>query len=542
MRLFTTLILIALSIQMNAQFTVGENNLGIKNNVSFNDSARLRAFVNQKINSLQIAGYITAHAKSLEWQGKVLSVFIEKGKKYTYCNLEIDSSLSEKLLLANGTPQLMKNEFINLINYYSNIGYPFANVTINDIYQPNDSCFSGRVTFKENQKFIIDTIIIKGGAKTAKPIILKAIGIKPKSIYNESDIKLITKRLRNTPFLTPIRSPELIFSPGKAQLIVFVNDIGVNKFDGIIGLNTDEVTDNLIITGDIDLRLKNIFKRAEQINIAWQKSKTNTQNYEASVSIPYIGNSNIGVLAEANSFRQDTLFSNLNSKIGLSYKAIPNQTIGLYYARKDANKLGISSPLSASLSNIASVKSTYYGIIFTQELYDNIFNPLKGYLFTLQSDIGNKTIKETKEKLSQYIVELDAALFTPLSKQSTLFIGIKSGNIFSEQLFDNELFQIGGIKTLRGFNEQELIVSNYAIGTLEYRYLLDKTSAVFAFSDFGYIKNSKQKEDNPLSFGVGGKIGLGNGVFSLSYGLGKLNGNPILIRNGKVHFGFINTF
>jgi hemolysin activation/secretion protein len=107
------------------------------------------------------------------------------------------------------------------------------------------------------------------------------------------------------------------------------------------------------------------------------------------------------------------------------------------------------------------------------------------------------------------------------------------------------LNRIGGIHTLRGFNEESLFASSYSIFTAEIRYLLDQNSAVFLFCDVAwYERNLKSGyfNDTPKGFGAGVFFQTRAGLFSFTYALGSEQGNPILLRGSKVHFGFINYF
>ena len=115
--------------------------------------------------------------------------------------------------------------------------------------------------------------------------------------------------------------------------------------------------------------------------------------------------------------------------------------------------------------------------------------------------------------------------------------------LYNEALFDNELFRIGGIKTIRGFDEESIFASSYIIGTLEYRFILDKNSSIYAFSDGGYYeKTNSTINDTPIGFGVGMNFQTGAGIFSINYAVGKQFDNPIDFRASKIHFGFVNFF
>ena len=84
-----------------------------------------------------------------------------------------------------------------------------------------------------------------------------------------------------------------------------------------------------------------------------------------------------------------------------------------------------------------------------------------------------------KLKAYQFRVVASGAHFIPLGKQSTIKLGIQGGWYQSPRTYRNELFLIGGYKLLRGFNEESQYVSQYAIGTVEYRYRLGLNSYFF---------------------------------------------------------------
>jgi hypothetical protein len=80
--------------------------------------------------------------------------------------------------------------------------------------------------------------------------------------------------------------------------------------------------------------------------------------------------------------------------------------------------------------------------------------------------------------------------------------------------------------------------------SVEYRYLVDQNSRVFAFFDQSWYENNAVKyfNDKPFGFGFGFSFGTNLGIFSISYAQGKQFDNPILIKNGKVHFGYVAYF
>ena len=155
----------------------------------------------------------------------------------------------------------------------------------------------------------------------------------------------------------------------------------------------------------------------------------------------------------------------------------------------------------------------------------------------LYEDIALKTVK--------YFVTFQGDFYFSLVKRTAIKLGSQLGWLENENLFVNELFRLGGIRTLRGFNEESLFASFYSVGTIEFRYLLEQNSNIYVFFDQCYYERKMRDSyfhDSPYSFGAGISFQTKAGIFSLNYALGSEQGNPIQFKGAKIHFGFINYF
>jgi hemolysin activation/secretion protein len=151
------------------------------------------------------------------------------------------------------------------------------------------------------------------------------------------------------------------------------------------------------------------------------------------------------------------------------------------------------------------------------------------------------------ERSFRYTLDGRLERFLPLAARSTVKLGARSGAIFSqEEIYQNEQFRIGGNKLLRGFDEESVFATLYAVFTMEYRLLVGQNSYFYTFGDYGYVEDrrigQKTSYDNPLGFGAGLTFETTAGVFGISLAVGKVSGNPLDFRNPKVHFGYVSVF
>jgi hemolysin activation/secretion protein len=195
-------------------------------------------------------------------------------------------------------------------------------------------------------------------------------------------------------------------------------------------------------------------------------------------------------------------------------------------------------------------------------------NPRSGNELRIITSAGTKKLKKNNEILSlkdpgdpsfdfgtlydtiklntyQFRTRLTAAKYFPMGRQGTIKTGINGGFFQSGNIFRNELFQIGGYKLLRGFDEESQYLSQFAIGTIEYRYLVDVNSYFYVLADGGWGRNNSQNNNvNYTYFGTG--LGLAfetkAGIFNIAWAVGKRNDLPFTLRQSKLHFGFVNYF
>jgi hemolysin activation/secretion protein len=150
-----------------------------------------------------------------------------------------------------------------------------------------------------------------------------------------------------------------------------------------------------------------------------------------------------------------------------------------------------------------------------------------------------------KMKTYQFRIRTEAAKYFPLGKQGTIKTALHGGIFQSGNTFRNELFQVGGYKLLRGFDEESQYLSQYVLATLEYRYLVGANSFFYVLADGGWGRNNSQNINEDYTYfgtGLGLAFETRAGIFNLAWAIGKRNDTDLDLRQSKIHFGFVNYF
>jgi hemolysin activation/secretion protein len=181
---------------------------------------------------------------------------------------------------------------------------------------------------------------------------------------------------------------------------------------------------------------------------------------------------------------------------------------------------------------------------------DYKLNPRKGYEIELEASSGRRNVSyqdEAAAAQSFAIFRYRWAIsgFIPTWKAQTIKLGGLGQGILSPSLESAELLRFGGLRTMRGIDEESINATQYLVGTMEYRWLFDRNSALYAFVDQGWYERQSadvRAADWPRAFGAGVNLETKSGIFTFNYSLGQQQGNPVQIRSAKISFGFRNTF
>jgi len=511
--------------------------------------------------------YLTATVDSMVQDSTKLTAFLNTGMPYQWAYLRKGNVEEAALNLSGFKEKIFQNKpfyfktasklMNSILAYYENHGYPFTKIKLDSI-KIGGNIISASLNADKKNVETIDSIVIRGNLKLSEKYLHGYLGIKPGDLYDESKVAAISSRLKALPFLTETKPLQVVFVKDKAKILLYLSKRNADQFNGIIGILPNN-SGKVIITGDVTLQLQNTFHRDDEIGFQWQHLQPLTENLTINFSYPYLFQTPIGIDEKFKLFKQDTTYLQLDNKFGLKYLFIGGDYFEVYYESIITNLIS-----TAGLQNITTLPPytdgtvDLYGIEYKVQKLDYIYNPRRGYEFLGSIAVGNNTIRENPAvnpsvyeglilKSIEYRGTVVADCYLPVGSRAAIKFGVNGGYIQDPSLLLNDLFRIGGLEILRGFNEQSLYVSQYAVGTVEFHYLLEQNSFFFLFYDQGWCRETLASylqyfDDTPSGFGAGMDFQTKAGIFTLSYALGNGKDNPINFSTGKINFGLVNYF
>lgn len=482
-------------------------------------------------------GYISASFDSLVYDSLNVKAYLFIGKKYVIQNINSEYFAKKNKIKSISTQELFA-KYKKIINYYENNGYPFAVINPKKVKINNNGSINIDIELKKNKKVKINKVFIKGNAKISKTFIKRYLSIFSGNLYNESIISEISNKLNNLSFVTQIRKPEIDFFGNKADVYIYINNKKANNFDGVIGFIPDKENEyKLLFTGEFNLLLVNNLKKGENFFLNWKKTKKQSQKLNIGSNIPYLFNSPFGAKIQFNLDKRDTTFMTIFEIVGLSYSLKNNDKLIAYINNKSSY---ILSPKNIDTTIFKDVKTLSLGMSYNTQKLNYFYNPSRGYFFLTDISSGNRNFNSIKTRHLELNVDFD--FYVPVYRKFVYKLSSKNKYLFSKKVFfQNELYKVGGFNSIRGFDEEAFFTSNFSVVTNEIRFLYEKKSNIYIFSDIARIKQTK---NNLLlfGFGIGTNFSTKAGIFSISYALGKIANNPMQISSSKIHLGYISQF
>jgi len=509
----------------------------------------------------------------------VVKLFV--GSKFEIAALDF-SSIEKKALTAIGINTAgikmeslsfykLQNIEQQIINYYENNGYPFAAVYLDSI-SFQQSSYLAQLKVNKGIYYAIDSISVMGKVKIKNNFLQHYLNISNNSGYSKLKLQQVDKRISELPFLNAVQPSELVMLGSGAILNLYLQPKKSNQVNFLIGLMpASGNSGKLLVTGDVNLDLKNTFGTGERIFFKWQQLQPKSPRLNLGFTQPNIFRSSFGLDFLFELFKKDSNFLQINTRLGLQYNVSPNQIGKLFLQWQSSSLLPGAIDTSSiksqkRLPDNADMSTSNLGINYEWNNTNYRINPISGNEFDFTGIMGIKKIIRNNEILNlkdnnfdystlydslklntfQISIKFSAAHYFPIGKFNTLKTSMNTGLYFSPDIFRNDLFQIGGYKILRGFDEESIYATQYGVFSAEYRLIFGQNSYLSFFSDYG-ITNYKYRYADYFNQFIGAGLGFlyetKAGLLNLNYAIGKRNDVKFNIREAsKIHFGYVNYF
>lgn len=501
-----------------------KDTLGIKNHTL--------DLIQQSVNQ----GYYFAGIDSLIKVDDELRIYLHRGER-----------------LENGIENLrgkdLSKNIAKRVSYLAENGYPFASIRI-DSLRSDQSQLTGKLVEEKGPLIKNDSAFFFTEVKTSHQYIYRLLEHVPNEIFNESNYSSINEKISRSSFLNLKRPIDISFQDQQARLYLDLEENEAGSFEGILGLQQSTIGKSEVV-GRFNLVVQNLFKSGKEFEMKWERFRQNSQELTLKYNHPFVFGSKITPSFSFDLLKQDTTFLQRNTGAGLSTYLSPKVALFLTYVKRNGTLLTTDEQLLTNL-DVADFESDLYQVRMKKGRFGDLRELNAGHAWDVSMGLGSKSIQKNLNLADAYYdtltlnteifqIDFQAIKNFKLGKRQVINQQIRGGIIQNDELLNNERYRLGGLTSLRGFDEKSIFVDRFLLSRTELRSFFEKGSFLFVFYDQLFFKNG-DFSDTPLGSGLGFSLATLSGQFSFALAIGKSNAQRANLAGMKAHFGYITRF
>jgi len=435
------------------------------------DSEKLQHDVMRLQNHYHNNGYIDARIGEPQVVIKKtkieITIKVFEGKKYEVGDIDITGDLilpKKKMikLLKLKSKKLYKRESIRedltfLTDLYGNAGYAYADIypKVKKEDMENKSIVHISYHIDQGNKVYFDRIVITGNTKTRDKVIRRRLRIFEQELYSGIGIKHSINELKRLDFFEDVQvDTQKGTRPNTMDLKITVKEKPTGMFT--LGGGYSSV-DHAFVMGSISKR--NLFGRGQILEAKGQIGGS-TNQFNISFTEPWLFDMPLSFGIDLFNWTREYDEYDKDSKgagVRLGYPIFRNTRgyISYRYDRAEIYNLQYDAPYS--IRNVEGVNETNSTTVSLRyDTTDHPFNPSRGMDHSISVEYAGGflggDIGFTKYRL-------EMSKFFPLFWHTVFLIHAEGGYVkerSDEIIPDYELFHLGGINSLRGFEWEDL--------------------------------------------------------------------------------------
>ena len=534
----------AISQTINLSIEIHADSPHNKQQLKFSTAKDAEQYFFFKIDSLEKSGYpFLTYDKNFE--SDIIRTKIKLNQKidtlYLNINEEHLNLIPETLFVNEHHIEIPYSGFqelqVYILNQLQYEGEPFGKISLKNFSLKARNILRANLIIERKKQRKIDKINIKGYPKLSKNYVTKFSNLKVGSLFVESEVQDKTEQLNNIPFLKVRKPTEVLFQKDSTELFIYVEKVNANSFDGFLGFGSTE-EESFEVNGYLNMVLLNNLNFGERLAVTYKNDGIGQQTFEGDINLPFLFNTPISIGAKLRLFRRDSAFSNTTQNLTLNYQL--NERLSIMGGVETTNSSGLETESNPNANSIQDFNSTFYEVGFNFLKLNTRAQLQEDTFLNLRAGLGQR---ETNEEIDQYKLSITGQYLFSLNSRNKIYTHLNSQILISDTYLNNELFRFGGVNSIRGFAENSLIASRFAVLQTEYRYLLDSNLFANTVIDLGNYENEIDNvNENILGYGIGLGLKSKAGIFRLVVANAISDALNSSLSSSKIHISFRSFF
>ena len=377
----------------------------------------------------------------------------------------------------------------------------------------------------------IKSVKLKGLKEIPPTIIKRSLYSKPNSIFNSIKARKDRETILKSGYFSEVSHPKLFENGQNISLEYMVKEKKYNVLD--TGLEQEEEKLVAFLKNQWNHTLIPSDQLVTKVQVGTEDNQFQVIGYSLLYNQPWFSLPLQTTFKAWSETKRQVLFkdrqsnnlnTHLNKRIGsllsLSYPFIENKLV-------TSTKVNVEQINSLDKLTEYSIRSLAYGLSFSD--INNRFNPNLGTYANISIERAGNLAGLDVGGLIFTRIQGDSALFIPMFNIGTIALHIFGGYYNPEprgsnpipDTFEQEMFDLGGASSLRGYKEFSSV--NYNVTTLncEYRLMITNALQGVLFLDLGKtFKVNWQSSPLNIGYGIGTRLFTPLGPIRIDIGFG----------------------
>ncbi len=393
------------------------------------------------------------------------------------------------------------------------------------------------------EQLIIDRVVLPDGMKTSPSFVRKYLGLPLGVSLTEFDQNQIVDSMIRLGFIQSCAAPSILSDENGTALFLPCTEGPPGAFDVVLGYLPSAGSQGGTVVGTGSLELINLFGGGRSFSIVLDRTPGRASRVESKIADPFLIGP-IGIALDFSGHQRDSTFSRQEYGLESSYRFAKFAEV-LFSARRESSRPGEAGlKITGGRQAIPRTNGFLLGGGIRFDSRNRTFNPSSGVVVEsrfwsgrtserlLVVDASDTTATEIGRR--QERLEILGRGFFPATSQTVFLAGFDAAVLRKDDYAESDLMRFGGSNSLRGYNEDQFLGRAVGRAFLEFRYLLDRTSNLFAFADFGFVQSPATTDGTVhVGYGFGSAYDTPVGIVKVSYAM---NPNENVLA-GRVHVG-----
>ncbi len=428
----------------------------------------------------------------------------------------------------------LEDDIYSILDWYAATGRPFATVTPEISVARRSERPTLELDIHESAAVRFGQVFLFGNDLTRDGVIVRETGIIPGRSYDARILKAVRPQLERLGIFSEVQEPVVVFDPvtGDAAVGIVVSERTVNSISGLLGYAPDTEGGGEF-TGLVDIHLGNMAGTGRKAAASWERLQPRHERITFRYEEPWLFGAPVNVGVRGEQVIRDTLYTTVEADLFVSAHFGPRTTVTWSVG---SERYVPGGPEESTTEGYRTAVEAGY------DARDDALNPRRGAYLGGRLEYRDQEVRESQGDYRTGRLAVDCEVVIPTREDQVISVRAELTGMAStrDEIPLHEQITLGGANSLRGYKEEQFRGSRVALGSLEYRFLLGRTSRAIAFFDAGYFYRQSPgfAKGTKLGYGIGLRGETRLGTIAIDYGLGEDDS----FLDGKLHVGLIRAF